>query len=88
MITVELTEDHIEILTEGALRYGRMAIGVQAQEGDDVIVVYSQTHRRGRPPKSRAKEPRRPAAPPDPDILPLSEKLLAEAREQEAIRAQ
>lgn len=67
MITVELTEEHLEILTEGALRYGRIAIGVKSTEGDDdVIIVYAQTHRRGRPPKPHEQPARRPRSPVDP----------------------
>jgi hypothetical protein len=64
MITVELTENHIEILTEGALRYGRIAIGVKSREGDDdVIIVYAQTHRRGRPARGARPQPQSPANP-------------------------
>lgn len=55
MITVELTEDHVELLTEGARRYGRIAIGLQTPEGDDVIIVLAQNHRRGRPAKPRVQ---------------------------------
>ena len=62
MITVELTESHLEILAEGALRYGRIALGLKSQEGEDVIVVHTSNHRRGRPPKPRAGFAALPAA--------------------------
>lgn len=63
MITVELTEDHLEILTEGALRYGRIALGLQSPDGEDVIVVYAPNHRRGRPTKARAAQLAQAASP-------------------------
>ena len=67
MITVELTEDHIEILTTGALRYGRIAVGLKSDDGEDVIVVHSSSHRRGRPVKPRGERaaPNGPAGEPE-----------------------
>lgn len=69
MITVELTEDHIEMLIEGAKRWGHMAVGLKSSDGfTDVLVVHASSHRRGRPAKARAAQPdRQPRSPVDPE---------------------
>ena len=55
MITIDLTDEQLEHLTDGASRFGRCSILTQTLEGDDAFVVVTQNHRRGRPPKSRAQ---------------------------------
>jgi hypothetical protein len=47
MITIELTTEKLEHLTEGAEAWGRCSLIVESTEGDDVAVVVSN-HRRPR----------------------------------------
>ena len=47
MITIELTTEKLEHLTEGAEAWGRCSMIVESTEGDDVAVVVSN-HRRPR----------------------------------------
>ena len=58
MMTIELTEDHLDLLKNGAQQFGRCSIIVPDENGDYVAISYNGlNHRRGRPPKARAPKP-------------------------------
>jgi hypothetical protein len=48
MITIELTDEKLEHLIEGAAEYGRCSLLAESTEGDDVAIVVSNGARRSR----------------------------------------
>lgn len=56
MTTIEITEDLIENLVEGARQFGRCSTIAETTDGERVFLVLTDNHRRGRPRRKDAQQ--------------------------------